>query len=32
MVAEATEKRVAAPTPRRADKEGIVININVRSD
>lgn len=25
MVAEATEKRVAAPTPRRADSEGIVM-------
>lgn len=32
LVAEATEKRVAAPTPRRADREGIVISINVKSD
>jgi hypothetical protein len=31
LVAEATEKRVAAPTPRRADSEGIVM-ISVTND
>jgi hypothetical protein len=31
LVAEATEKKVAAPTPRRVDSEGIVI-ISVKND
>ena len=31
LVAEATEKRVAAPTPKRADSEGIVM-VSVKND